>query len=183
MKYIDDISIKRANTAHPHLRSELLGILDICNNDVLKGKAKLRYAYVIRTFAEQDELYKKGRRGIAGEKIVTKAKAGQSYHNYGLAADGVLMLDLDGNGTYTEASWDFRKDWDGDMISDWDEVVKVFKNMGWIWGGDWDNDGKSSDETFLDFPHFQKTFGLSVSQCLDRYKKKIYIPGTTYIQL
>ena len=23
------------------------------------------------------------------------------------------------------------------------------------WGGDWDGDGSSSDETFLDFPHFE----------------------------
>jgi len=24
-----------------------------------------------------------------------------------------------------------------------------------IWGGDWDNDGRSVDQTFLDLPHFQ----------------------------
>jgi hypothetical protein len=34
-----------------------------------------------RPNSEQDALYAKGRRGIPGEKIVTYAKAGQSWHN------------------------------------------------------------------------------------------------------
>lgn len=38
-----------------------------------------------RTKAEQDALYALGR--TAHGKVVTKAKAGQSAHNYGLAAD------------------------------------------------------------------------------------------------
>jgi peptidoglycan L-alanyl-D-glutamate endopeptidase CwlK len=41
----------------------------------------------LRTFAEQDALFAKGRRGVAGEKKVTNAKGGQSNHNYGIAVD------------------------------------------------------------------------------------------------
>lgn len=40
-----------------------------------------------RSFEEQSALYAKGR--TAGGRIVTKARAGESYHNYGLAFDWV----------------------------------------------------------------------------------------------
>lgn len=41
-----------------------------------------------RTFEEQDALYQKGRRGIAGEGKVTNARAGSSAHQYKAALDG-----------------------------------------------------------------------------------------------
>jgi len=41
----------------------------------------------LRSAEEQRRLYAMGRRGIAGERIVTRAKPGYSYHNFGLAAD------------------------------------------------------------------------------------------------
>lgn len=51
----------------------------------------------LRSNEEQDRLYAQGR--TAGGKIVTHAKAGQSFHNYGLAIDYVPVR----NG---KASWD-----------------------------------------------------------------------------
>lgn len=45
----------------------------------------------LRTFAEQDELYSRGR-SMPG-KVVTKAKGGQSMHNYGLAIDCAPLSD------------------------------------------------------------------------------------------
>lgn len=44
----------------------------------------------LRTFAEQDALYAQGRTR-RGPKV-TKAKAGQSLHNYGVACDFALMV-------------------------------------------------------------------------------------------
>jgi len=41
----------------------------------------------LRSLEEQRGLYAIGRRGIAGERIVTRARPGRSYHNFGLAAD------------------------------------------------------------------------------------------------
>jgi len=41
----------------------------------------------LRTFAEQNELYAQGRTKGKKGKIVTKARGGQSMHNYGLAVD------------------------------------------------------------------------------------------------
>lgn len=59
-----------------------------------------------------------------------------------------------------EISWDLKKDWDGDKIADWMEVVSVFKRAGWEWGGTW---------KFKDNPHFQKTFGLTWKDYLKKY--------------
>ena len=57
-----------------------------------------------RSRARQDELYAIGR--TAPGKIVTQAKAGQSFHNYGLAFDWVpLRLVEKADGMY-EADWD-----------------------------------------------------------------------------
>jgi peptidoglycan L-alanyl-D-glutamate endopeptidase CwlK len=109
-------------------------IIEKCNS-LLTGRAQVRIAQGLRTFAEQDALYLKIPK-------VTNAKGGQSIHNYGFAIDIVLII----NGK--EASWDTHKDWDNDGIADWDECVKVFAKHGWSWGGNW--------ATFKDMPHFDK---------------------------
>ena len=138
----DAISIERIKTAHPKLREELAKIYDEANKSL--AKARLRFAYVLRTFDEQTKLFNQ-------RPKVTNAKAGQSFHNYGLAVDIVLLIDKDKNGTFETASWDTKADWDADKIADWMEVVKVFKKYGWEWGGEF--------KSFKDLPHFQKTFG------------------------
>ena len=150
----DLISIERIKKAHPKIREELAKIYTEANNRL--AKSRLRFAYVLRTFKEQDELFKK-------RPKVTNAKGGQSYHNYGLAVDIVLLYDSDGNGTFDSASWDVFKDWDKDGLRDWMEVVEVFKKYGWEWGGDW---------RFKDMPHFQKTFGRSRSDLLRLHENK-----------
>lgn len=48
---------------------------------------KVRMICGLRSMEQQRRLYAIGRRGIAGERIVTRARAGYSYHNFGLAAD------------------------------------------------------------------------------------------------
>jgi peptidoglycan LD-endopeptidase CwlK len=143
----DKISIERIKTAHPKLREDLEKIYHEANNRL--GKSRLRFAYVFRSFEEQTKLFRSG-------KNVTKADAGQSYHNYGLAVDIVLLLDKNGDGIFETASWDTKADWDKDNIADWVEVVKVFEKYGWEWGGSW--------KSFKDLPHFQKTFGYKWQQ-------------------
>lgn len=139
---MDPLSLQRIQKLHPKLRAEATKILgDI--DKVLTGRAMCRITFTLRTFAEQDALYQQGR--TKPGNVVTNAKAGQSIHNYGLALDFAFVIDG------KEASWDEKKDWDGDKQSDWMEVVAVFKRYGWEWGGDW--------RSFKDMPHFQKTFG------------------------
>lgn len=136
---MDNITLRRIKSAHPLLRDELKKIYTEILS-ALTGSAFCRFAYVLRTFKEQDELFKKRPR-------VTKAKAGQSYHNYGLAVDIVLITEGG-----KKASWDTVKDFDGDRTSDWMEIVAIFKKYGWSWGGEWN---------FKDNPHFEKRLGYT----------------------
>ncbi len=156
---MDNLTLQRLDQLDPRLIAEskkIFAEIDL----VLTGKAICRAAYTLRTFAEQNEIYAHGRTKLFDSKgnrlgIVTKAKGGDSYHNYGLAIDIVLLIDKDGNGTYESASWDTVGDYDGDKTSDWLEVVRIFEKYKWEWGGRWAN--------FKDYPHFQKTFGLSIA--------------------
>lgn len=163
---MDKATIDRIQLLHPKLRDEATQIYhEIC--DALKGKAMCRFAYTLRTFAEQDALYN-------AKPQVTKAKGGQSYHNYGLAIDIVLITDKDGNGSFETASWDMKTDFDGDGQADWMEVVAIFKRHGWEWGGDW---------KFFDGPHFQKTLGYSIAQLQELHNKQIANKQTGYLPL
>ncbi|WP_348622996.1 M15 family metallopeptidase [Paenibacillus peoriae] len=102
----------------------------------------------LRTIDEQNGLYAQGR--TKPGQIVTNARGGYSYHNFGVAIDFALLLP-DGK----NVSWDMKRDGDGDGIADWDEVVAEAKRIGWNWGGDW--------RSFKDYPHFEMTFGLSTA--------------------
>lgn len=82
--------------------------------------------------------------------------------------DIVLVADLDGNGTYETATWDIKKDFDGDGVADWEEIDFVFKMYGW--DGLYKADGKR-----WDFPHFQKTFGYSIPYLLSLHKQGLLI--------
>lgn len=140
---MDKITLERIKLLHPKVREEAMEIYEeICKD--LTGKAICRFSHTLRTFAEQDALYAQGR--TKPGSIVTNARSGSSMHNYGLAIDIVL---IDGK----SASWDIKKDFDGDGKSDWMEIVQIFKEYGWVWGGNW---------KFFDAPHFEKSFGYSV---------------------
>lgn len=154
---VDQKTLERIKLLHPKLRGE---VEDLYLNKIvpaLSGRAMCRFAYTLRTFAEQDALYAQGRTKLfdsAGNRLgkVTNAKGGQSIHNFGLALDIVLLLD---NKT---ASWDTVHDFDKDGKSDWMEVINIFKAAGWTWGGDW--------KSIKDAPHVEKTFGLTWKDCL-----------------
>lgn len=146
----DQKTLERIQLLHPKLRDEASELYDEIVAS-LTGSAICRFAYTLRTFAEQDALFAQGR-SKPGNRV-TNAKGGQSYHNYGLAIDIVLLVDKDKNGTFETAAWDLKTDFDGDKKADWMEVVQVFKRFGFEWGGDW---------KFVDAPHFQKTFGKSI---------------------
>jgi len=160
---IDQVTLDRIAKLHPKLRDEAKAIYFEINNN-LKGRAICRFAYTLRTDAEQNALYAIGRSKPG--KIVTNARGGESLHNFGLAIDIVLLVDKNGDGTFETASWQTNVDFDGDGQSDWMEVVKIFKLHGWEWAGDW---------KFVDMPHFQKTFGYSVKQLQSKPKPNGYV--------
>lgn len=168
----DKVSISRVQALHPKVRDEVAILIDKVELGFPINLA-VRVVQGYRTIDEQNALYAQGR--TKPGNIVTKAKGGSSYHNYGLAIDFAILIDKDGNGSYDELSWDIKKDNDKDGTADWLEVVKVFEGAGWEWGGKW--------SSIKDYPHVQKTFGYSWRQLLDKYNSGDIIPGTKYVNI
>lgn len=146
---MDKITQQRILTLHPKLRGEVTTLINQANG-LLTGTSQVRITQGLRTFQEQNALYNQGR--VTSGPVVTNARGGQSLHNYGVALDFVLLLPND-------VSWDIHADFDKDGIADWAEVVKVFKDAGWEWGGLW---------KFQDTPHLQKT-AYTWQQLLAKY--------------
>lgn len=106
----------------------------------------------LRTWAEQDTLYAKGRARqpdgrwdiVSPAQIVTKAKGGESWHNFAMAFDIAILEDDE------SICWDAN-----------DERYKtcgaIGRSIGLEWGGDW--------AKFRDVPHFQWPTELSLAEC------------------
>lgn len=168
----DKISIHRVALLHPKIRDEVKELIEKAEAG-LPAFIAIRIVQGLRTFEEQDALYQQGR--TKPGKKVTNAKAGSSFHQYGLAIDFCFVIDKDGNGSYETISWDTLKDYDKDGMPEWKEVVKVFEDAGYEWGGRW--------ATIVDAPHIQKTFGHTWEELLRRYNAKDFIPQVEYVRV
>lgn len=71
----------RIGALHPAMQAKVRGLITLCHTRGLD----VWVCQGLRTFAEQNELYKQGR--TKKGPVVTYARGGQSYHNYGLAVD------------------------------------------------------------------------------------------------
>lgn len=106
----------------------------------------------LRTFDEQDRLYAQGR--TTPGSIVTRARAGYSFHNYGVAVD--LVFD----GVDFNVGWKWS--WDGKFP--WRELALLGQNAfgletAYFW------------KSFPEAPHQQWTFGYKEHECLAAYQK------------
>jgi len=176
---IDKLTLDRIDLLHPKVRDEVRHFYTQEIVPALSGKAICRFVYTLRTFAEQAEIYAQGRTRLFDSNgkrlgIVTNAQPGQSFHNYALAVDIVLLKDTNNDGRFESASWETAIDFDKDGKPDWMEVVSVFKKYGWTWGGDWR--GKLKDA-----PHFEKTFGYTWRALKSKHDKKEFIPKTNFV--
>lgn len=162
---MDEISLKRIELLHPAIREEVKNALLHINKKLLGVGVRMRITQGLRTIAEQNELYSQGR--TKAGKNVTNAKGGQSFHNFGLAFDFVILLDKKGDGSFKDTSWVVDKNW---MV-----VVNYLKSLGFVWGGDF--------KTFKDTPHFEKVFGNTWQKLLEKHNKKDFIKGTDYVNL
>ena len=100
-----------------------------------------------RTYAEQNELFKRGRFGNPGPKV-TNARGGQSNHNFCIAWD---------IGIFEE---------DGAYLGDsplYDTAAEVGLVDGIEWGGHW--------TSFVDRPHYQAVTGLKISAVRVRFER------------
>ena len=84
----------------------------------------------LRTVAEQDALYAQGR--TKPGNIVTNAK-GNSYssqHQWGIAFDFYLKMDVDGDGSVSDDAYN-------DSTGMFKRAAELAKALGLAWGGDW----------------------------------------------
>jgi phage tail protein X len=131
---------RRLAGLHPILATRAASLIELCAHSGIA----LLITQGIRTVAEQDALYAQGRSRPG--KIVTWARGGQSYHNYGLAFD---FVPLDALG---KADWDVRH-------PAWQRTAELGESVGLEWGGRWSPKKR-------DMPHFQYTCGHAIGECL-----------------
>lgn len=128
------------DSLHPSMRYKVLHLLELLS---LIGEDILIYEGA-RSNEEQAALYAQGR--TAPGAIVTNAKPGESFHNYGLAVDfapvGPLGIPLKSR----VLQWTATKRYEA--------IANLAKTLGLEWGGDW---------TIVDRPHLQYAEGVTLS--------------------
>lgn len=109
-----------------------------------QGGIEIKVTSGTRTYAEQDKLFAQGG--------VTKARGGQSNHNFGLAFDITIF---DG----AQPVWESPK---------YKTVGQLGKSLGLSWGGDW--------TSIVDEPHFELrpkwAADMSESQMLSELRRR-----------
>lgn len=147
---ISDITARRneqrLSRLHPVLAIRARCMLELCR----EAGIAILVTQGLRSWEQQDQLYARGRTiaPLGRQHIVTNAKGGHSFHNFGMAFD-VVILDAAG-----KPNWDTAH-------SLWRRVGDIGKSVGLAWGGDW--------KTFKDLPHFEYTCGLPLKTCRDLY--------------
>ena len=106
----------------------------------------IRIGEGFRSWSRQDELYAQGR--TAPGRIVTYARGGESFHNFGLAFD-ILLLDRSGRPTWDAAD------------PGWSIAGRLGVALGLRWGGHW--------KRIKDLPHFELRNQLSLAECCRLY--------------
>lgn len=133
------------------LPTELHPIVKERSNQLIQQSAAKGIVVLItddfRSAEDQDRLFEQGR--TAEGNIVTHARGGESFHNFGLAIDFAIKTPSE------NVIWDMQYDGNQNGKSDWDEVVEIAKALGFEWGGDWPQ--------FKDYPHLQMNFGLTLA--------------------
>ena len=145
---IDKITLKRLQLLYP-----VFG--DLVYSFILQfyseHEIKICISQTLRTFKDQENLYAQGR--TQGGRVVTNAMPGDSFHNYGLAAD-IAFVGID---PYLEKKSKSEQDFY------WMEVGRIAKINGLEWGGDF--------KSFKDRPHMQMSFGLTIAQIKADFNK------------
>lgn len=128
---LDDRSERNLATLHPDLQKRVATFILAAKNLASPRNLDVRIISGLRTYAEQDALYAKGRT-TPGPKV-TNAQAGYSNHNFGLAFD-IGIFSADGKKYHADHPL-YR------------ELGPLGESLGLEWGGRW--------KTIVDEPHYQ----------------------------
>lgn len=138
---------------HPRLQAIIPKLIAECK----KQGITIKIGECLRTVAEQNALYAQGR--TKAGSIVTNAK-GTSYssmHQWGVAFDFFLDMDIDGDGKKSDDAYNNKK-------KTFQKVGAIGKKLGLEWGGDW--------KSPVDMPHFQlPDWGSTASKLKKQYGK------------
>ena len=134
---------------HPQVQGLIRSFI---NKVYAQHQVQLVIVQSYRTYAQQDALYAKGR--TAPGSVVTRAKGGQSNHNFALAVD-VFPLWEDGQ-LHMDAKSDKKN------VQILRTIAPVGKSIGLEWGGDW--------KSIVDNPHFQLKTGKTMAQLREMTK-------------
>jgi hypothetical protein len=121
----------------------------------------------LRLLIEQQALHAQGRESLiavnalrsqAGFYLLTEKENNHTVTN----ADGIKYKSAhqDGNAIDEVPAENGRPVWPPASDPRWKQIAAAFVAEGFIWGGDWDGDGKTRsdgdlDEVFVDYPHYQ----------------------------
>lgn len=141
----------------PPVQARVRAMLEACAADpwfITNGIAIL-VTSTERDYESQNALYAQGR--TTPGKIVTNARAGQSWHNFKCAIDivptrhGVPVWGTKGDGIDMNPTDDQTDD-----MEVWQRTAAHGKAAGLEWAGDW--------VSFKEYAHFQYTGGLTMEQ-------------------
>lgn len=135
---MDVISQDRLQLVHPILASTVAKM----DSALVAQGIRLRVVQGLRTMAEQQALWEQGR--TAPGSIVTHARPGDSWHNYGTAVDLIPGLR---NTPAWEPNWD-------ENHPDFRAMIRLGISLGLVSGSTW--------VSIKDYPHFQLA-GLPVT--------------------
>lgn len=143
-----------------HMKKQLVAIMATIGSPIIVTEG-------FRSIERQNELYAQGR--TKPGSIITNAKGGESYHNYGVAFDIAFS-------TKTGISYD----------GPWETVAKIGEALGLSWGGWPDRSIQIPPEhpspvgwpNLIDKPHFEYTAGYTLkdfqNNTIDNSKFELY---------
>jgi len=157
---VSERSILKINTLYPGIRPIAYRVLTDAKRLI---RIPMNITDGIRSLEDQLACYQKGREKTPNgwvvtdrRKVVTNAKPGLSFHNYGLAWDAAFA----GSDPYLET---LPKD-SRDAL--WQCYGSICKMHGMDWGGNSIDLGNG----VKDLPHAQLTYGLTIAQLMELWE-------------
>lgn len=141
---------RKLEDLHPKVRAMAERLLA----DAEAAGLPLKVTFTLRSMETQAALYAQGR--TKPGKVVTNARAGYSYHNFGLALD-VVPLSL-----LALPNWGDTPKHQKATDAAWAKVGAIGKAIGFRWGGDF--------KSIKDRPHFEWSGGLSLAQLREGHR-------------
>lgn len=145
-------TVENIASLHPQFRVIAEAFVETAQAIAAKHGATVEVLSGTRSWKQQEALYAQGR--TKPGPIVTKARPGSSWHNYGLALD----LGLFKNHKYLDEAHPTLA-----RLIYCDIAEMAAKPHGLEWAGTW--------KRFPETPHFQKTYGLTLAELAARMSK------------